>query len=174
MKNMVVEIPPCGWARRRLWWQGGFSDFSLKILWFSLGTFQNSSDEMNGVERLFVGIRGIKGNNSLTSSLMEGFLKILVDNYLEKMESHLLGLTCLITVQGSQWFTQRDVITKWRMLRFSTQTMVLLMISTTTRTGGKWFTQNLTKHQLISHVGPWAAQWTCLPHLLELNGDKLS
>ena len=31
-----------------------FLGFSLKILWFSLRTSQNSSDEMNGVEGLFI------------------------------------------------------------------------------------------------------------------------
>ena len=31
-----------------------FSDFSLKILWFSLRTSQKSSDKMNGLEELFI------------------------------------------------------------------------------------------------------------------------
>ena len=31
-----------------------FFDFSQKILWFSLKTFQNPNDEMNGIEGLFI------------------------------------------------------------------------------------------------------------------------
>ena len=137
MKNVVVRIPPWDWAWRPLWWQKGFSDFSLRIHWFSLGTLQNSIEEMNGVERLFIGNRWIKGNNSSTLTLMAGFLKIPADNCPEKMESHSVGLNRPIIVQGSQWVTQRDAITKQGMLRFSSQTMVLLVISTTTRTGGQ-------------------------------------
>ena len=40
-------------------------------------------------------------------------------------------------VQGNLKVTQRDTITRWEMLRLNSQTVVLLMVSTTTRTGGQ-------------------------------------
>ena len=42
-----------------------------------------------------------------------------------------------MTVQGNLKVTQRDTITRWEMLRLSSQTIVLLMVSTMTRTGGQ-------------------------------------
>ena len=79
-----------------------FSDFSLKILWFSLRTSQNSNEGMKEFEGLFIENGCVKGNNSLTSALIGRFLEIPVDNFFEKMESHLVGFNCPITVQGSQ------------------------------------------------------------------------
>ena len=79
-----------------------FSGFSLNIPWFSLKTSQNSNEGMKEVERLFIENGWVKGNNSLTSTLMGRFLKIPVDKCSKKMESHLVGFNRPITVQGSQ------------------------------------------------------------------------
>ena len=57
-----------------------FSSFSLKIS-------QNSNEKMKEVEGLFIENEWVKGNNPLTSALMMRFLKTLIDNCYEKMES---------------------------------------------------------------------------------------